>query len=458
MPGPAEVAHGPMFIGFTFNVFLFGIMVTQVYLYFTTYKNDKRWMKIFVIVLVIADTANTIFDAAYLYQSLIVHFDPAITGIIAALVQLFFAWRVRILTHSWPLAGVVLLGSLSGLGMLVLLNAGAVATSFEVGDTPRFTDFRNFKGVVIVWLVSESVTDIIITTSLVWYFDGIKRGSEGPTIWSTVSFARSHLPMRSLITPEVTVQTGLITSVVATLDLILFLIYANGTHLVFNFPLCKLYTNSLMSSLNARAGWRYGSAHGGTGTASDLLQQDSHGSAPASVADAVVMAGIGGGAPVPGTLLEQRGGARRFETRGLGLGGAVEARGNLKADVEAGGEALPRRSLSVGCTASSRQLERVEVGRGGGEMVTVPVMSSRSASGVLRGSGFGRPLSVCLSVATDTSGSEKAGDGDGASGRKVGAEELMRELDVDVGLGSDDVGRAEVVSPSRLEAGRGPFA
>ncbi|KAF8170073.1 hypothetical protein BJ912DRAFT_1085361 [Pholiota molesta] len=444
MPGPAEVAHGPMFIGFTFNVFLFGIMVTQVYLYFTTYKNDKKWMKIFVIVLVIADTANTIFDAAYLYQSLIVHFGdvkylltadwhPAITGIIAALVQLFFAWRVRILTHSWPLAGVVLLGSLSGL-------AGAVATSFEVGDTPRFTDFRNFKGVVIVWLVSESVTDIIITASLVWYFDGIKRGSEGPTIWSTVSYA-----------------TGLITSVVATLDLILFLVYANGTHLIFNFPLCKLYTNSLMSSLNARAGWRYGSAHG-TGTTSDLL----HGSAPASVGDAcaptVVMAGVGGGAPVPGTLLEQRGGARRFETRGLGLGGAVEARGNLKADVGAGGEALPRRSLSVGCTASSRQLERVEVGRGGREMVTVPVMSSRSASGVLRGSGFGRPSSVCLSVATDTSGSEKAGDGDGASSRKVGAEELMRELDVDVGLRSDDVGRAEAVSPSRLEAGRGPFA
>lgn len=43
-------------------------------------------------------------------------------GIVAALVQLFFAWRVRILTHSWPLAVVVLLGSLSGLGTLVFFN------------------------------------------------------------------------------------------------------------------------------------------------------------------------------------------------------------------------------------------------------------------------------------------------------------------------------------------------
>ncbi len=56
-----------MFIGFVFNVFLYGIMITQVYLYFTAYKQfvfsfslvfgmsddvdtgrDKMWMKLFV--------------------------------------------------------------------------------------------------------------------------------------------------------------------------------------------------------------------------------------------------------------------------------------------------------------------------------------------------------------------------------------------------------------------------
>ena len=31
-------------------------------------------------------------------------------------------------------------------------------------------------------------------------------------------------------------------------------------HLIFNFPLCKLYTNSLMSSLNSRRGWKFGSS------------------------------------------------------------------------------------------------------------------------------------------------------------------------------------------------------
>ena len=38
MSNPAELAHGPMLIGLVFNVLLYGIMITQLYLYVTTYK------------------------------------------------------------------------------------------------------------------------------------------------------------------------------------------------------------------------------------------------------------------------------------------------------------------------------------------------------------------------------------------------------------------------------------
>lgn len=53
-------------------------------------------------------------------------------------------------------------------------------------------------------------------------------------------------------------QTGAVTAVVAILDIVFFLIDNTGTHLIFNVPLSKLYTNSLMSSLNARGGWKFG--------------------------------------------------------------------------------------------------------------------------------------------------------------------------------------------------------
>lgn len=248
----AEVTHGPMLVGFTLNACLYGIMITQVYMYFTSSKKDRTWMKCFVLFLLVADTINTVFDFLYLYKSLIVNFgdsaflakadwlfatDPALTGIIASLVQLFYAWRIRVLTRSWLFVGLVFICAISG-------GVAAIVTAFEVGRTPNFVDFRHFKAAVIIWLAAESVGDLLITSILVWYLRKHKTG-----------FKSSDLMIDRII--RLTVQTGLITSLVATLDLIFFLDDPAGTHLIFNFPLCKLYTNSLMSSLNARAGWKF---------------------------------------------------------------------------------------------------------------------------------------------------------------------------------------------------------
>ncbi|KAF9046279.1 hypothetical protein BJ165DRAFT_1140115 [Panaeolus papilionaceus] len=196
MKGPADIAHGPMLIGFMFNILLYGIMMTQVYIYFTTYKRDKSWMKIFVVFLLVLDTANSVFDFIYLYQSLITYFgddirlatanwlfatDPALTAIIASLVQGFFAWRIHVLTQSRVLVLLVAMGSVAG-------TIGGVITSCEVGRTPRFVDFQDFKSFVILWLVSESITDILVTTILVWHLKSTKLGTLHLTSWLTGLF------------------------------------------------------------------------------------------------------------------------------------------------------------------------------------------------------------------------------------------------------------------------------
>ncbi|PBK74813.1 hypothetical protein ARMSODRAFT_1013799 [Armillaria solidipes] len=266
MKTPAEVAHGPMLIGFVFNVLLYGIMIAQVYLYYVTYKKDKTWMKAYVAVLFFADSLNTVFDFVYMYRSLIVHFgklitkwftntanrsigdvaflgkadwvfatDPALTGIIAAMVQVFFAWRVKVLTNNHWFVSIIMLASLAG-------GSGGIATAVEVCLQPQFTLFRNFKSVVILWLASECFADIFITVIMRKHKTGFQASDE--------------LVDRVI---RLTMQTGLITSVCATLDLIFYLVDPTGTHLIFNFPLCKLYTNSMMSSLNSRGGWKFGS-------------------------------------------------------------------------------------------------------------------------------------------------------------------------------------------------------
>ncbi|KAF9267332.1 hypothetical protein L218DRAFT_1060558 [Marasmius fiardii PR-910] len=235
-----------MFIGFMINVILYGIMITQVYLYFTNYKRDRTWIKLFVLLLFLCDTVNSIFDAVYLYGSLIIHFgmsssclswsgdaDPVMTGLIAILVQGFFAWRIRVLTGNVWLVSMVLLFSVAGF-------VGGIVTSFEVGRTPEFINFREFKWAVIMWLLGSCCGDILITSIL-------RRHKTG--------FQASDDIVDRVI--RLTVQTGLLTAICAIIDLALFLADPSGLHLIFNFPLSKLYTNSLMSSLNSRGAWNF---------------------------------------------------------------------------------------------------------------------------------------------------------------------------------------------------------
>ncbi|KAK0201861.1 hypothetical protein DFS33DRAFT_1350641 [Desarmillaria ectypa] len=197
---------------------LYGIMITQVYVYYVTYKKDKTWIKVYVAVIFFADTLNTVFNFVYMYRTLIVHFgdvaflgnadwvfatDPALTGIIAAMVQVFFAWRVRVLTNNHWLVCIIISATLAG-------GSGGVATAVEVGFQPRFTLFRNFKAVVMLWLAADCFTDIFITVIMVWHLRKHKTGFK----------ASDELVDRVI---RFTMQTGLVTSICALLDLIFYL-------------------------------------------------------------------------------------------------------------------------------------------------------------------------------------------------------------------------------------------
>ncbi|KAH8104738.1 hypothetical protein BXZ70DRAFT_1048586 [Cristinia sonorae] len=273
MSSPAAQTYGPIFIGVFFNIVLYGIMITQTFLYFTVYKRDKTWMKLFVLLLFVCDTLNSAFDIAFLYIPLVVRYgdlsaltraswvfatDPAMTAIIALLVQLFFAWRVYVLTNSiWAVSFI----SLFSVGQW----CGGIGTAIAVGIVPEFTQFQNFKVIVVIWLACSAVADTAITIALVWHLRRHKTG-----------FAPTDDAVNRII--RLTVQTGLITALCAIIDLVLFLASPSGLHLIFNLPLSKLYTNSLMSSLNSRAGWKFGSNVGRGMNVSVSVGGDSGGS------------------------------------------------------------------------------------------------------------------------------------------------------------------------------------
>ncbi|KAH9933212.1 uncharacterized protein BXZ73DRAFT_46508 [Epithele typhae] len=254
-PTPSLSSYGPIFIGVIFNTLLYGIMITQTYIYFTTFKQDRTWMKAYVGLLFLCDTVNSAFDIAFLYIALINNFvsGPRLSflsrdvhpsassaqAIIGSLVQLFFAWRVKVLTNST--LAVVFITACAIVSLL-----GGMGTAIATHMMPEFAQLRRFKVIVIIWLVSSAMADCLITFVLVRYLRGHKTG-----------FGQTNDFLNKII--RITVQTGLITALCAIIDLVTFLLSSTGIHLTFNLALSKLYTNSLMSTLNSRAGWSYGS-------------------------------------------------------------------------------------------------------------------------------------------------------------------------------------------------------
>ncbi|KAG8701217.1 hypothetical protein FRC08_004214 [Ceratobasidium sp. 394] len=212
---------------------------------------DRKWIKWMVAWLFVIDTVNTIFDIGLVWRYTITFFgnleeithshwllnvEPAMTTMISSTIQSFYAWRIARLTErAW-------MGWVLGFLALVQFGAGLAATIWAsfLGD---FSRFQEVKSLVITWLGLSALTDMLITCALTWYLFTHRTG-----------FPRTDDIITRLI--RMTVQTGLVTTIWATIDMILFLaLPVNNLHLFFQLPLCKLYTNTLMSMLNARKGW-----------------------------------------------------------------------------------------------------------------------------------------------------------------------------------------------------------
>lgn len=230
------------------NILLYGIMCSQIFFYFSVHRTDRAWMKAFVGLLFLADTLNSVFNMWWIYNVLINNYgnlaalenadwlfesEEALGGIIAMLVQSFFAWRILKLTRNYWLVGTVmvtaLVGGLSGIG-----------TAIGVAMLPQFAGLQRLKVIVILWLVGTAVCDVIITVALTWHLRSHRTG-----------LSRTNTLISRIV--RVTVSNGLLTAGFALADVIAYLATPRGIHIAFNYALVKLYGNSVMSSLNSRA-------------------------------------------------------------------------------------------------------------------------------------------------------------------------------------------------------------
>uniref|UniRef100_A0A0W0FRA4 DUF6534 domain-containing protein n=1 Tax=Moniliophthora roreri TaxID=221103 RepID=A0A0W0FRA4_MONRR len=267
-----KLIFGPMLIGVFFNVILWGIMAVQVMVYYQAYKRDALWLRIFVFYLVIAETANSALDMAMMYEVLIQKWgspeatvylpnllaaDPVTTVsetytfvvddspthpqffsqvLISTPIQIFVAYRIRIISQLTWIPVIICLLALVSL-------AGGVWTAVTATVVRVFARKPELHTPALTWLLSSAIVDVMITASLYWSLTKRKTG-----------FKSTDDSINRII--RLTVQTGLVTAVFALLDVICFLSVPRTTiNFIWDFALSKLYSNALLSTLNARAGW-----------------------------------------------------------------------------------------------------------------------------------------------------------------------------------------------------------
>ncbi|KAK0465907.1 uncharacterized protein EV420DRAFT_800673 [Desarmillaria tabescens] len=235
---------GGVVISIFISFLLLGAMFLQVYIYFDRYPKDNIWLKAFVIVLFTLDVLDSVFVLMWIYNLLIDNFgnlvaftktdwtatmDPVLEGIMAGMVQGFFAWRIWVLTKNYFYLGVIVLCILTSF-------AGSMATNiicFLTDGSADWNGLRNEMGVpVLVWLIPAALGDLVITVIIAMYLQRAK-GS-----------IRQTNRILDRIT-RLTMQNGFLTATVALTDVGLTLgVKRQPYYLWVVFILPKLYTNS----------------------------------------------------------------------------------------------------------------------------------------------------------------------------------------------------------------------
>ncbi|KAF7350063.1 hypothetical protein MVEN_01308100 [Mycena venus] len=115
-----QLSYGPLLLGVYFNLILCGVLITQQLDYVQNSRKDPLFIRILVWAVFIVEVANTAFDMSIMYEPLILHYgeipdklptvfitQPLCVILVGFPTQLFFIWRIRIVTGNNLIAAVI---------------------------------------------------------------------------------------------------------------------------------------------------------------------------------------------------------------------------------------------------------------------------------------------------------------------------------------------------------------
>ncbi|KAH9840605.1 uncharacterized protein C8Q71DRAFT_415261 [Rhodofomes roseus] len=252
-----EAAHfnfnstlGAAFLGHFATAILYGITSLQAFTYFKQYFRDPPLLRLLVLVLWILDTLHAAMITYAMYFYMVINFaDPLIVlrpvwsvwGMIMIsnlsniIVRGIFCHRLwRLSRKSWILPAFV-----ATLSLYIIVDAFYFAVRGLHIDS--YLEIHQFSWVLYVGFTFEVIADFVITVAQYLYLRRFRTG---------IRFTDSVVSVLMLYC----VNTGLLTSVCALLCLITYATLPDMyVYFAFYFVLSKLYVNSVLANLNARA-------------------------------------------------------------------------------------------------------------------------------------------------------------------------------------------------------------
>ncbi|KAJ3562531.1 hypothetical protein NP233_g9514 [Leucocoprinus birnbaumii] len=266
--GEYDLTLGVQIIGIFFNTYLFGIVTIQFITYFERsqqlslsvprahmltspieYK-DPWWIRAAVIVLLVIDIVHSTSIIYMAWEYFVQNFNnpsivavalwpytftPIATGLAAIVTHSFLSYRIyRLNNQRWLLIVFLVLA--------LAVFATAVASGIKAWIIVDMSKLQVLRTLCTWWLVLQMVVDTSIAIVMAF------------TLWrAKTGYRKTDSVIHRLIRGAI--QTGIFSTIFAAGDIICF-IASPSTQLygMFALPLGRIYTNTLMHTLNMRGG------------------------------------------------------------------------------------------------------------------------------------------------------------------------------------------------------------
>lgn len=249
---PISHLIGPVVIAVIINSFVYGISVLQYVQYYLHNYEDPIAMRVLVNWCFLLDTSHTATALYMLWNYGITNFanlsilanapwpfaaTPIWTVLTSIPVQHLFAWRVKQFTHSWLIFGMLSFASIAS-GALGISGAILALADSDINDFSRLIPLAD------TWLALAVVVDMALALLLFYHL-----------MRSRTGFKNTDNVIARLV--HSSVETTAFTGVFCICDLSLFTaMKGTNFHFLFALPMGRVYSATLMATLNSRTSLR----------------------------------------------------------------------------------------------------------------------------------------------------------------------------------------------------------